>query len=240
MDYLKKGDYAYIVEDSGKVKILRYYGYEKIVKLADTIDGMPVGAIGELLCAGKEMEKIIVPDSVEYIEKNAFSACDELVSVELPSGLKELGPGVFKASPKIKEVTIDNNERYKNVDGIIYDVINRALVFCPPMLDRKQIMVEPGTVTIADSAFYQNEIVENIMLPMSITTIEDGAFLFTNSLPILELPHNVQKIEGNAFLLMPGSPFEKKFKLYAFRNSYAYKYAVDKGIDVSELLGYTW
>ena len=88
-------DFEYEVED-GKVTITNYTGKGGDVVVPDTIDGLPVTAIGDnafCYCAG--LTSITLPEGCTTIGYYAFSGCTNLTSITLPDGCS-IGEGAFK------------------------------------------------------------------------------------------------------------------------------------------------
>lgn len=59
--------YLYEIVDSSYVTIYMYYGHDKIVSIPSTIEDLPVRIIESTCFNYSDVEKIIVPDTVEII-----------------------------------------------------------------------------------------------------------------------------------------------------------------------------
>ena len=78
------------------------------IVIPSTYNGLPVkgiqeSAFGVLVCG---VTSIIIPDSVEWIGNNAFSACPMLESIELPEKLTSILADTFYECESLKSVTI--------------------------------------------------------------------------------------------------------------------------------------
>ena len=68
--------------------------------------GSGVKSIGELAFGKTDVKNVVLPDSVETIEKNAFQRCLNLKSVALNEGLTSIGEGAFKGCNDLNKVFI--------------------------------------------------------------------------------------------------------------------------------------
>lgn len=75
-------------EFKNAVSIHKYDGLKKVVKVPEKLRGKPVTAIHANAFSGKNLEKIIIPDSVKIIPENAFSGCGKNCEIVLPFSQK--------------------------------------------------------------------------------------------------------------------------------------------------------
>ncbi len=233
-----EGDYGYTVIDGNEIKITRYLGIKQDPVIPRYIDGHQVTIIGDHAFFVTDIESVSIPEGVLTIESEAFAGCEELTKVVLPSTLKNFGKGAFMGCEMLRDVLFrGKNSDFTVKDGIVYDLKQRKLLLCPPGLELRRVDVEPGTVIIGACAFYSNNTLEIVNLPMTVRIIEDSAFLFTRLLRIIELPPYIEEIADNAFLVGKPPFQEKHFGIYAFPNTYAYQYAEKNQIPVNPLYG---
>jgi hypothetical protein len=79
-----------------------------------------VTRIGQSAFATSSIKDIKIPDTVKYIEDNAFCYCPKLQSVTLPKKLKTISNGLFSYCSKLKKIEIPAN----------VTKISRAFVSC--------------------------------------------------------------------------------------------------------------
>lgn len=230
-------DYSYIENEDREIEIERYLGSGDHAAVPDRIYGKPVTRIRQhAFFAASDVIRITVPEGVRTIGEEAFAGCDSLERVVLPASLERLEKEVFLGSEKLREIAFPaGNPRYRIADGILYDAAERAIVLCPPGLEREAVSVPSGTKTVAAGAFYANRRLKMVQLPYTLKRIEANAFLFTNALPIISLPPYIAEIEPCAFLVGSGMFAEKQFAVYAFPNTVGYRYAVQNKIRVHPL-----
>ncbi len=229
-------DYSYEIIGGREAAIVRYLGSEDKAVIPASVESLPVTTVQKQAFAVSEMIEIEVPEGVTRIDSEAFALCDNLELVSLPSSLAELGDGVFKGSEKLREIRFPNGSaRFAVDDGVLYNVEEQALLFCPPALEKEAYSVPMGTKTIASAAFYLNRTIQFVRLPLTLKKIESEAFLFTNAMQIIELPPYLESIAPDSFLVGRGPFAEKRFVIYAFPNTVGYRYAEENRIPVSPL-----
>lgn len=94
------------VYDNDVIKILQYIGASASVKVPEIIEGLPVAVIGKGAFENhKEIEEIILPDSVEEIQEKAFAGCEKLSYFILPGKVKSLGKETFFMCDGLRGIT---------------------------------------------------------------------------------------------------------------------------------------
>ncbi len=107
--------FKYVVEENGKVKIKKYVGNAKIVKIPSEIEGKEVYSIGsEAFMKGElgdekgntTLEKVVIPDTVYSIKDHAFYNCVNLKTVIFGKNVKLIRSCAFSCCKKLKEFKI--------------------------------------------------------------------------------------------------------------------------------------
>ena len=225
-------DYVYQFRPDRSVAIQQYWGSEEEVLIPAQIEGCPVKEILGHAFSMTDVTRVELAEGIEVIAPEAFAMCESLLCVSLPSSLQEIGAGAFKSCELLREIEFPRgNDRFFVEGGVLYDRIESALVLCPPGLELESVSVPLGIKTISSAAFYMNRKLSQVRLPPSLERIESEAFLFTGALPIIVLPPTLREIGENCFLLGR----EKRFMIYAFPDTAAYRYAVAHRIPVHPL-----
>ena len=114
-------EFRYRVEN-GKAIITGYKGNAAILNVPSTLDGHPVGAIGERAFEGAALTAILLPQGVESIGWFAFYGCEGLISVSLPESVSLIGYAVFDGCPKVTVFCPANSyaQRYVQSYGIAF------------------------------------------------------------------------------------------------------------------------
>lgn len=91
-------DFTYTVNDDGTATITKYNGSDAEVTVPAEIDGHAVTVIGyRAFHENQVIKKVILPDTVETIDQNAFELCS-LTSITLSNNLTSISSFAFVAS----------------------------------------------------------------------------------------------------------------------------------------------
>ncbi|MBR2262386.1 MAG: leucine-rich repeat domain-containing protein [Paludibacteraceae bacterium] len=86
------------------------YGELKTVEIPATVDiddvTYKVVRIKRFALYSGNFEKVILPDTIEVIERQAFQECQELKEIVFPKGLKEIGDEAFRTCVNLESVEI--------------------------------------------------------------------------------------------------------------------------------------
>ncbi len=122
-------------------------------------DGKKVTAISRVASIGafencEHITSVVIPDSVEIIERYAFQNCKSLTKVTLPARVSEIELFAFWGCDA--EIDFDNNENFAVLDGMLY---NKELtkVICVLTGKEKTVTVAEGVTEISPDAFYASE-----------------------------------------------------------------------------------
>ncbi len=156
------------------------------VNLPDTLTRIGYAAFNH--CA---MASLVIPDSVESIEKYAFVQCMSLESVTLSAGLKEVADSAFYDCEHMQVVTIP-----EGITRIGPMAFRNCLNLCSADL--------PGTLeSIGEKAFMRTSL-ESVNIPDRLTEMDPAAWKETRSLSSFRVS------DGNpAFSSVDGVLFDK-------------------------------
>ena len=149
-----------------------------------------------------ENTSIVVKDGTTMITERAFSYCNELVGIEIPSSVTSIGDEAFSGCSKLESIIVkEGNPKYdsrENCNAIIETSTNTLIFGC------NNSTIPNGIVTIGDRAFYNCSGLTNITIPSSVTSIGYGAFWGCSSLTSIEIPNSVISIGEDAFCYCSG------------------------------------
>ena len=175
--------FAYTVEN-GQATLISYTPLGKIsptLIIPSTLGGYPVVRIGEGAFSNfKDIEGIVLPDSITSIGASAFSGCTGLTSIILP----------FIGATK----NGTENTHFGYIFGA--DSYSKNAQYVPSTL---KIVVISGGTRIGDSAFYGCKDITNIIIGNSIISIGNSAFYNCTSLTGITIGNGVTSIGGYAF-----------------------------------------
>lgn len=183
------GDYIYDDETDEKIpgiRLIKYTGSEKNIVVPDQIDGKPVLSIGtecfeyektnpnimngdKFIPANpalKEVESIVLPDTIVRIDLEAFEGCENLTSINIPSSIKRLRPFIFSGCKSLKEITLPG----KNI-SFDTGVFRNSYI--------EKINLTEGMTKIP-GYFLEGSKVTSISIPSTVSTISENAFKRSN------------------------------------------------------------
>ena len=180
--------------------------------------------IGNVLYAYKgvmpENTSIVVKDGTTMISERAFSYCNELVGIEIPSSVTSIGDEAFSGCSKLESIIVkEGNPKYdsrENCNAIIVTATNTLILGC------NNSTVPNGVVTIGEYAFYNCSGLTEIVIPSSVISIDHAAFCMCSNLEIIEMP-SVTYIGGGAFNGTAWYNNQPDGVVYAGRVLYGYK-----------------
>ena len=166
-----------------------------------------------------------IPNSVISIGDEAFSDCDNLISITIPNGVKYIGRESFANCYKLRSITIpgsvigingsafsncfhleciniDNLESWCKIDFTggafcqLREYKTATFLHVKGKIESK--LQIPTTITEIKSYAFCGFYVEAVIIPQSITSIGDYAFWGTY-LESITIPNSVKSIEKGAF-----------------------------------------
>ena len=137
------------------------------VKVPESIDGVPVVAIG----------------------KGAFENCSSIYEIILPDSVVSIDASAFIGCVSLKAITVsENNPAFKTVSGNLYTKDTSRLVkFCD--VSAKNFTVPSGVTSIGPYAFYGMDGLENFSASTSITEVGEYAFYGCSALKVFLFVH---------------------------------------------------
>ena len=154
---------------------------------------------------------VTIPNSVTSIGGGAFYGCSALTSVTIPNSVTSIGGSAFQGCSGLTSVTIPNSVTsigsiafygtawYNNQpDGLVY-AGKVAYTYKGTMPNNTDIVLEEGTLGIADFAFEGCSSLTSITIPNSVTSIGSDAFNYCTGLTSITIGNSVTNIGSNAF-----------------------------------------
>lgn len=188
-----------------------------------------IATIGQSVCCNMpNLEELIIPDSVQKIEKEAFSYCKSLRKVQLGKNVVKIAPNTFcytaiesiALPPKVRFTNMNSwdgkrpfygsalkeyilqgeNELYTTIDGVLYTK-NRwglELRYCPPAF-KGHLQIPEGVTYISKLACNGCTALTSVYIPDGMKDICDDAFSGCTNLQQVEIDGHVDKICGHCF-----------------------------------------
>lgn len=141
---------------------------------------------------------------VMEIDANAFYGCTEVTSVDIPYSVLRIVNDAFKGCSGIQKFTVnENNQSYKDVDGILFSKDSRMLIKYPAKKETAEYVISEDVSIICTEAFMDNEFLKKITVGNFVTAISDNSFKNCTSLEEVELGGNTRILGVDAFKNCP-------------------------------------
>ena len=145
-----------------------------------------------------QLQKIILPDSVEELPESAFENCMQLKTINIPPKVVSAN-SVFKSCDKLESINVDEgNEVLASMDGVLFDTITHTLLKYPAAKRGSAYTVPEGTEAIMNNAF-ENTTLTQVVIPGSVRFIGGNAFLFCKQLTQIILPEGIEEFGSSPF-----------------------------------------
>lgn len=147
-------------ESEEGIIIAKYKAKDPVVEIPSHIGDKPIFAIGDMAFKGKEIEEIVIPNTVKIIGERAFCDCKNLQKVVMPENLH------------IDPVAFYGCERLADEAGFV--VLNRTL-FRYYGQD-KDVKIPDYVEVIDQGALERCKSIESVSIPSSVQQIRNAAF----------------------------------------------------------------
>ena len=139
--------------------------------------------------------KIVIPDSVRRIGRDAFKGCIGLTSIEIPDNVIEISDFAFKGCTGLNSLTVGkNNQYYCGENNCILTKDKTSLI-----VGCKNSIIPDGITKIGKAAFDGCTGLISLKIPDSVTEIGELAFYECTGLASIEIPDRVTVIGRLAF-----------------------------------------
>ena len=200
-------------------------------------------------CRCSQLTQITLPDGLEIIGADAFSGCYRMQTLRIPDSVVSMADNPFSGCEVLKKLIISDNHPFLElIDHVLFSKPDHRLIHYPQWLNQQSYTVPAGTRIIDETAFFDCDKLQviilpegleaigkqafaycdaltHITLPHSLKTIEWGAFRFCDTLSSVEIPDGVEAIDKTAFDECP------LLTLKVAQNSYAHQWAKENGLN---------
>ena len=166
-DNVECGDYTYqVTEDGDGAFIVKYHGPDPDVKVPDHMDNYPVVAIGDHCFEDFAVNILSVelPEGIKSIGVQAFATCENLKTLVIPEGVTTLDDRCFLGCKLLQSVTIPDS---------VVEVGDMAFAVC---MGLEEVSFGAELERIGANAFQACQSLKKVTLPAD-AEIGDNAFL---------------------------------------------------------------
>ncbi|MBQ9680408.1 MAG: leucine-rich repeat protein [Ruminococcus sp.] len=158
-----QSEFEYRILDDGTIEIESYRGRESDILIPSSIDGYTVTGIGKYAFFGNDFERVIVANTVTYIERGAFYECFKLKEIVLGAKLTSIGVSAFMECESLEAIELPDS---------VQMIENSAFAYCHAL---KNITIPEGVIAIQEDTFFDCKSMESISLPKSLQVIDNEA-----------------------------------------------------------------
>ena len=138
------------------------------------------------------------------IDQNAFYDCPEVTSIDIPYSVLRIVNDAFNGCSGVKRYTVnENNQSYKDVDGVLFSKDNRMLVKYPAKKALTDYVISEEVSLICTEAFTDNTFLRKVNIGNFVTAVSDFAFKNCTALEEVEIGSNVRILGVDAFKNCP-------------------------------------
>ena len=190
--------------------------------------------------AGKRDEYYAVPESVERFgekswgDSEAFSENSFIRTIEIRNSIEAISPINFLFCENLESIDIvNNNTRYKSVDGVVFNTDMTELVYYPMGKKDKSYIVPNGVDVIDCGSFNRCSALESIVLPESVCKIQYQTFCDCKELKDITIKNPKCEIDNSEYTINNGYDANYNYyfngTIHGYKNSTAQDYAAKYG-----------
>ncbi len=200
IDPITFGDYQYFINDNGTATIARYVGYDTEIAIPSVMNGRKVTVIGQSAFQNRSaLTKVVIPDGVISVEKDAFTDCTSLKNLDIPESVESLKTP-FEFCYSLKSINVSpNNKYYASEDGIVFDKTKKCIICYPPGKTNESYTIPDSVESIAESAFATCCHLISVSVRESVAEIGNSAFENCSGITSMTVPDSVRIIGSSAF-----------------------------------------
>ncbi|MBO4537332.1 MAG: Ig-like domain-containing protein [Erysipelotrichaceae bacterium] len=237
-DVFNENGYTYRLNADNSAEIIKYEGSdeESIIIVPSYLSDYEVTSIARKAFNCENVTSIVISDTINRIEDEAFYKCGDVLSLTWPAHLLAEKP--FDGMENLNELVIsfgldgfmkDLGSQTRTVWADSSESITMLTVedgvrylgnYCFRNLVNLQIVDLPDTVeAIGIECFYNDTLIQNIMLTSNLKSIGRKAFdsdSSSDTVAVMTVPQSVE--------YMGESALGSSFSYYVYRDSYAERY----------------
>ena len=179
-----------------------------ITKRIETENGLVIkGTI--LKKADISIKKVVIPNYITEIGKNAFDGCSELIEVTIPNSVTSIESCAFQNCASLKSIIIPDTVKYLG-GAIFFGCVSLTKITLPKDIKElpsymffncgfTHVDIPKSVMVIGFYTFGKCKNLLDVNIPESVRKIDSNAFEECTSLTHIEIPDFVFVIEHSAF-----------------------------------------
>lgn len=162
---LKDDTFGYYIINSKELMLTRYYGKGGKVEIPAEFQGYKISIIGHSVFNARDVEEVVIPDSVTEIQDYAFSGNKKLKSVTLSKNLKVIGINAFFNCQALQSIELPATLKEMG-----------SYAFCATGLTKVTIPESNTLSELPQFCFFQCASLKEVTIPVTITKIPKDCF----------------------------------------------------------------
>ena len=263
----KDGGYYYIKSDGTAVFAWSDYTasdssepVEKPFIVEKEINDCPVTAIENGAFSNSALTEIVLPDTIEFIDRLAFSTCRNLKTINFPENLKYIGNLAFMGCNSLNGIELNCpqlkiiKEAFSDCNGLTDVSLNAkeideaAFSSCMKL---RHVTIGEDVTRLGANAFENCSELETVSFSKGTKVIGQAAFLNTKIKSITLLPTveiigalpmkkpveytSIGVVESHPLTDTPECAFESDCAIYGYKDTEAESYAKEWNLEFNEL-----
>ncbi len=169
---------------------------DTVIKIPDYLfEGFSYG-VDDVVCRYPYITSVEIGKNVTTIGNGAFYFCNTLRSIYIPSSVENISFSAFMSCSNLETINVDtNNKYYSSINGVLFDK-NHTTLICFPNKNAVEYIVPDGVKTIGCSAFFKNNNLTKLTLPISTLQIDDSALYYCTALKDIYIFSNEWSVSG--------------------------------------------
>ena len=179
-----------------------------------------------------------VLDGTVVICDKAFSGCDNLKEINIPTSVTGIGESAFNGCDNLKEIKVsESNKTYRSIDGVLYTKDLKTIIHYPREKKDEKFVIPAGVTCIGDRAFSWCSNLKEINIPIGVTSIGESAFKGCYNLKEIKVSEN-----NKAYRSMDGVLYTKDLKTIICypRGKEDEKFVIPSGVTCIGEFAFSW